>query len=237
MYDFEQSNTVCSNVKGRLKTHLQFWQQIGANSYILDVIEHGYKLPMAVSPSTKFLRNNKSALAHPHFVHEATQKLLVSGCVRETSSIPFVVNPLTVAQNKNDKLRLVLDLRYINPFLQLPHVKFEDWSVAEEYLVRDGYMVNFDLKSGYHHIDIHESFQKYLGFSWSAQGVTRYYIFTVLPFGLSTAGHIFTKVVRCLVRYWRSLSIRIIVYLDDRLLIEKDQATAFFYFYKLYLYI
>lgn len=43
----------------------------------------------------------------------------------------------------------------------------------------------------------------------------RYFEFTVLPFGLSSAGHIFTKVVRTLVKYWRGLGIPVIVYLYD----------------------
>lgn len=40
-------------------------------------------------------------------------------------------------------------------------------------------------------------------------------MFTVLLFGLSSAGHIFTKVVRTLVNHWRAQSFPIIVYLDD----------------------
>ena len=39
-------------------------------------------------------------------------------------------------------------------------------------------------------------------------------MFTVLPFGLSTACYIFTKVVRPLVRYWRAKGLR---FLDDGL--------------------
>ena len=39
------------------------------------------------------------------------------------------------------------------------------------------------------HIDIAEEHRKYLGFSWQK----RYYVFTVLPFGLSTACYIFYK--------------------------------------------
>ena len=38
-------------------------------------------------------------------------------------------------------------------------------------------------------------------------------MFTVLPFGLSSAPFIFTNVVRPLVRYWRSHAVRITVYL------------------------
>ena len=47
-------------------------------------------------------------------------------------------------------------------------------------------------------------------------GVTKYFKFTVLPFGLSLWDHIFfSKVMRPLVKYWRSKAITIVVYLDD----------------------
>ena len=72
-------------------------------------------------------------------------------------------------------------------------------------------MFSFDLKSGYHHVDIAEVHQKYLGFSWG----DKFYVFTVLPFGLSTACYIFTKILCPLVCYWCELGIKIIVYLDD----------------------
>ena len=46
---------------------------------------------------------------------------------------------------------------------------------------------------------------------------TRYFTFSVLPFGLCSSGHIFTKVVRVLVKYWRSLGFPIVIYLNDGL--------------------
>ena len=76
-------------------------------------------------------------------------------------------------------------------------------------LEKGDFLFSFDLKSGYHHIDIAESDHKYLGFAWDQ----RFYVFTVLPFGLATACY-FTKVV---VRYWRAKGLRILVYLDDGL--------------------
>ena len=42
-------------------------------------------------------------------------------------------------------------------------------------------------------------------------------MFTVLPFGLSTACYMFIKLLRPLVRYWRTRGLRILVYLDDGL--------------------
>jgi hypothetical protein len=40
-------------------------------------------------------------------------------------------------------------------------------------------------------------------------------MFCALPFGLSSAGHVFSKVLRPMVKYWRSQGHRIILYLDD----------------------
>lgn len=42
-------------------------------------------------------------------------------------------------------------------------------------------------------------------------------MFTVLPFGLSLTGYIFTKVVRSLVAHLRKDGIKVTVYLDDGL--------------------
>lgn len=40
---------------------------------------------------------------------------------------------------------------------------------------------------------------------------------TVLPFGLSTSGYIFSKVVREVVKHWRGRGLNIIMYLNDGL--------------------
>ena len=64
-------------------------------------------------------------------------------------------------------------------------------------------MFSFDLKSGYHHIDIFPDHRKFLRFAWKIDGVTRYFSFQVLPFGLSSAPYIFTKCIRPLVKHWR----------------------------------
>ena len=76
-------------------------------------------------------------------------------------------------------------------------------------------MFHFDFRSGYHHIDIFKEHWGYLGFSWTSNGVTSYYCFVVLPFGLSTAPYIFTKVCRVLIKYWRSNGIKIVIFIDD----------------------
>ena len=141
--------------------------------------------------------------------------LILSGSV--VSSPPHVVNPLSVSVQSGGKKRLILDLRHVNKHIWKEKFKFEDIRNACVYLPFDHFTFKFDLKSGYHHIDILQEHQTFLGFSWVVNGVRKFFVFTVLPFGLSSAPYIFTKVVRVLVRYWRSHAVRITVYLDDGL--------------------
>ena len=83
-------------------------------------------------------------------------------------------------------------------------IKFEDWKCFERYLEdKKGYLFKFDLKIGYDHIDIFEPHQKFLDFFWLFKSKIKFFVFTVLPFGLTSAPFIFTKVVRPFVKYWR----------------------------------
>ena len=112
----------------------------------------------------------------------------------------------------------ILDMRYVNMQLYKDKIKFDDWKCFENYLLANkGYPFKFDLKNGYHHIDIFNSHQIYLGFSWDIKGATKYFVFNVLPFGLSSEQFVFTKVVRHLVKHWRLHAVKIVCSLDDGL--------------------
>jgi len=104
-------------------------------------------------------------------------------------------------------------------------IKYEDWKIAMSYFSLGAYMFSFDLRSGYHHIEIFEGHQTYLGFSWrhATTNSTKFYVFTVLPFGLSSAPHIFTKILKPLEKHWRHQGICIAIFLDDGWGIGKDR--------------
>ena len=224
-FEFEACEQITC-VKGRLKEHVKFWEEIGANEYILSVIKNGYKIPFVNTPPSSKIKNNKSAMDNSDFVTEAISELIKTKSVIRVNYQPKVVNPLTVAINEKGKKRLVLDLRHVNPHVAKEKIKFDDWKVAQMYINNNSFMFGFDLKSGYHHIDIEKSFYQYLGFEWELNGEMQYFVFTVLPFGLSSAGHIFTKTVRCLISHWRAQSIKILAYLDDGFCAADNFETA-----------
>ena len=199
----------------RLKDCVGFWYKFCSDLFILDIINNGYKLPFITTPCTIELNNNRTAFNESKFVTNEITTLLSKGYIKKVSNRPHVINPLSVAFNSQGKRRLILDLRHVNKHLFKFCVKYEAFDVLKNYITKGGFMVKFDLKSGYHHINIFEEHQTFLGFSWFYQNTKSYFIFTVLPFGLATACNVFTKFMRPLISRWRGLGIKIIVYLDD----------------------
>ena len=130
-------------------------------------------------------------------------------CVSKVTKMPAVVNRLTVTFGKNGWARLVLDCRHINACLFKYKFRMEDSSVARHMFKKGDWVFSFDLKSAYHHLEIFEAHRKFLGFSCVFQGKLTYFVFNVLPFGLSTAGFIFTKMLRPVISHWRDQGIKV----------------------------
>ena len=213
-YEYECGQKSIS-VVGSLNRHVGYWEQVGAPEYILNILRCGYTIPLKYIPSRKKLRNNFSSRNDPAFVRLAIDKLVHTRAVSEVTDIPTVVNPLTVSY-KNGKARLVLDLRHVNKAVLLQRCKIEGAETFLKYLTHAKFLFGFDLKAGYHHLDINPIQRQYLGFSYTDHtGQTRYFVFNVLPFGLNIAGFIFTKVLRVLVHLWRSHMINIVTFFDD----------------------
>ena len=118
---------------------------------------------------------------------------------------------------------LILDLRHVNKQVAQNKIKFEDWKTAEQYMQINSFGFIFDFKSGYHHIDIFPLHQTYLGFAWKFNNIEKYFVFTVVPFGLQPSAYIFSKVLRPLVAHWRRNSIQVVLYLEDGFGVAEDQ--------------
>ena len=211
------------SVQCRLKEKIQFWREVlKAPSTVLNTIESGYVLPLKSEPTPNIQCNQQSAIVNADFVQQSVSELMMNRCVKQVLEVPYICSPLSVVESSSGKKRLVINLRHLNRFLWKQRFKYEDLRVAMLLFEKGDFLFSFDLKSGYHHVDIATIHQKYLGFSW--QGA--YYVFTVLPFGLSTACYMFTKLLRPLVSYWRGQGIRIVVYLDDGLGAAVGEANA-----------
>ena len=67
-----------------------------------------------------------------------------------------------------------------------------------------------------------------MGFVWKLPGALsfRYFVFGVLPFGLSSAPYIFIKCLKPLEKYWRVNRVNIALFFNDGWLIDIDRNSC-----------
>ena len=80
-------------------------------------------------------------------------------------------------------------------------------------------MVSIDLKDAYLSVPIKEGGRKYLRFAWEE----RVYEFQCLPFGLSSAPRVFTKLLKPVMALLRQRGLRSMIFLDDMLLMAESR--------------
>ncbi|XP_065915901.1 uncharacterized protein [Dysidea avara] len=215
------------DVQGRLKQNILFWSKVlMAPATVIDWIQNGYRLPLQFMPTPFEQGNHKSTGDYKDFVTDSVQELVNNRCVREVGTRPTICSPLSVVASHSGKHRLVVNLRHLNQFLRKDHFKYEDLRIATLMFEKGDFLMKFDLKSGYHHLDIIEEHQSFLGFAWDLKGVPKYFVFTVLPFGLASACYAFTKLLRPLIAYWRGQGLKVVLYLDDGIVAVKGEDQA-----------
>ena len=87
-------------------------------------------------------------------------------------------------------------------------------------LLREGdWMASIDLKDAYLSVTIWEDHRKYLRFQWR----DNLYELQSLPFGLSSAPRVFTKLLKPILAGLRHQGMRLIMYLDDMLVMAQSR--------------
>ena len=169
------------------------------------MIDNGYKILFENAPTSYSFENGGSTNKYNVFVSESILELLERGCIKELSNPSEFCNPLHIAVQSSGKLRLILDLSHLNTIVIKKSFKYGDLRTVLQIFDLGIFAFTFDLKSAYHHIDICDDHVKYLSFKWCfGSGKYRFFAFQVLPFGLSSAPYIFSKVMRQLLKHCRS---------------------------------
>ena len=158
--------------------------------------------------------NSKTTLEHHEFVTKAISEIVEAGAVSAlpTGVILTVVSPLDVIPKpRSDKLRLVVNVSYVNNYLVKRVFEFKGPSdIADMADKGREYSVPYNLTTGYYHMALHPDSRRFVGFKWKGQ----YYQYNCLRVGLSTSPWVFSKVICELGVYWTAKGIYILPYLD-----------------------
>ena len=89
-------------------------------------------------------------------------------------------------------------------------------------LQQGDWLTKIDLKKAYYALPIHFGSQYLLSFMWNE----KLFHFTCLPFGLSCAPQVFTKMLKPVVALLRGTGVRLIAYIDDILMMSSSKAMS-----------
>jgi hypothetical protein len=122
----------------------------------------------------------------------------------------FLSSIFTIPKNDGTH-RFILNLKCLNKFVKTDHFKLEDIRTLCKLIIKNDFMCTIDLKHAYYLVPIGDMHKKYLRFWFN----TKMYQFNCLPFGLSCAPLVFTKLLKPAIESLRSQGIRLVIYLDD----------------------
>ena len=122
----------------------------------------------------------------------------------------FVSN-IFVVSKKDNKFQMILNLKKFNSFVDKISFKMETLDTILQLVTPLCFMMSVDLSDAYLSIAVHISHRHFLKFSWRGS----LYQFLAMPFGLTSAPRIFTKVLKAVLAYLRGLGFVVMFYLDD----------------------
>ncbi|XP_068104139.1 uncharacterized protein [Hyperolius riggenbachi] len=215
-------------VGGRLSRFYPEWRKITSNQFILDLIKDGYKIRFIKKPPVRFVKtlmpkDREARMALQELLRDMMDRNVIKEVPPQERNRGFY-SRIFLIKKPTGKFRMILNLKPLNPFIVYEKFRMETVYTMRNLLNADVFMVNIDLTDAYWHIPIRRESQKYLRFSVQGDGGVLHYQFSCLPFGISSAPRVFTKVMAEVVGNLHLQNIIIIPYLDD-LLVLADNAV------------
>ena len=197
--------------------NLGAWECIEAPALIIDWLQFGVPISLDQDIEGFHLPNRLFSPAQCSFLDKEISRLCLVDAIEPCFYQPKCVSPINVVPKRNNKLRLVIDLRQLNQSCNPPRFANEDVRTVKNLLCFNDDLAVVDLKDGFLHVPVRREYRDLLGFMWNGQ----YYRFKKLPFGLALSPYYFCKILRPVVTYLRSLGLRIVLFVDDLILMSQ----------------
>ena len=104
----------------------QYWLEIGAPAFIVQWITEGVPLIFKKQPCPFHLNNHVLNEKERTFVQKEIKSLLNCGAIEKCDFIPNIVSSIRCVPKKGEKLQMIVDLRQLNKYCEIPKVSQED---------------------------------------------------------------------------------------------------------------
>ena len=200
---------VSHRIAGRISDFLATWESLTSDPVVLEWVK-GYKLQFLAGPPVR--RVSVEFNEPPSNLYPEIEKLLDKGAIELTPKTTAVFKASLFGIPKKDgTTRLIVNLKPLNAYLEIPHFKMEGLYIIPDLVFKGDYCCKLDMSDAYFAVNVDPKDRAFLAFTWKQE----VYQFTCLPFGLATAPWVYTKLMTVLAENLRSQGIRLIHYLDD----------------------
>lgn len=209
-----------------MRAFIPQWAAVTLSPFVLDLVTNGYRLEFVHQPPERLLvtfppQDREKARALGLQIGDLLDQKVLIPVPRSERGKGFYSH-VFVVRKPAGKFRLILNLRTLNKSIRYKHFRMETVFTIKNLLYPNCFMATLDLRDAYLHIPIHPAFQKFLRLAVKTGMGTRHFQFQALPFGLSSAPRIFTKVLGEVLAPLRLKAITVIPYLDDLLIVAKS---------------
>ena len=198
----------------RLSKFAHQWE--GAPPSRLNIVKRGFHWKWVSSPPP-LAHQTRGNSASPELRAEVGE-LARKGAIYKVPWQPAFISPIFLVPKSSGGFRLILDLSSLNLYIQTPQFRMTNHSELANRLTPPAWMVSLDLQVAYFHIPIRKSLHRYLAFTLD----NKLWFFRALPFGLSPAPYLFTRILRWPLSILRSQGVQVLAYLDDWILWAKS---------------
>ena len=213
----------CQSLTRRVLYHQQNWGVLTQDNWVLQTVQ-GYLIDLTHTPHQSHIPPPIDLSQEKHaLVTQEVQKLLSKGAIVE--SIPFSMSFISQIFLVEKGGSTASDQpKGLEPICASGTLQNGGSSPDTRLTPTKDWMVKMDLKDVYLQIPMHPDYQHLLQFIWGQ----KHFKFQCLPFDLSSAPWVFTKLLKPVVGFLRQIGLRLIVYLDDMLFMHtnKDQLEA-----------
>ena len=206
------------SIAGPLRYFYKNLCSITQNRRVLGWIKD-YKIPFSSSPfKQRPVQVYKKSLIKG--MSSEIQKLIKKGVVTSCNLTKNqFISPIFLIKKPNGEKRFILNLKCLNKFIQIEHFKWKMLARPWPFYKKIGIWLRLISKTPILLFLLKKSYRKYLKFIYNK----KCYMFTALPFGISTGPFVFTKIMREVLKHLRQNNILCVGYLDDILLIAKSK--------------
>ena len=205
-------------VGGRLRHFLGNWKLLTQDNFILQIVQ-GLEIPFLETPMRISCPCPQPNQKNCILIDQAVQMMITKEAVKQVSACPDqFLSPVFLVPKRDGGQRPVINLKRLSQYVEYQLFKLEGIQALKSLVKKGDFMVKLDLSDAYFGVPILKSHRKYQRFVW--RGKT--FKFQALPFGLGVGPHYYTKLLKPVIAFLRRIGVRIIIYLDDMILLTQS---------------